>query len=234
MPVTTLPPVRGGRGESLRSGTVPNRRLVSLTVAVAAACLATIACSPGDAFREQSAAVRVDDATIPRSHFEDQLDLVYENEDLRGYLFAGVARDQLRADDAPVGTYTQQYAGAMAGLHVQFLVAAQVLDAEGIEVSADDRAAVVADLDQVLAGGADALPDEARDDLVDGLAAFGRLRAEFDQAELGDLVNRFVDEATIVVNTRYGTWDGEMLSVRPPDGPAQAPGGGGDAEPSLG
>lgn len=228
MPVSTLPPVRDGRGESLRSGTVPNRRLVSLTVAVAAACLATTACSPGDAFREQSAAVRVDDATISRSHFEDQLDLVYDNEELRGYLFGGVGRDQLRADDAPVGTYTQQYVGAMAGLHVQFLVAAQVLDDEGIELTGDDRDAIVAELDQVLSGGTGDLPGDARDDLVDGLAAFGRLTAEFDQAELNDLVIRYVGDATVVVNTRYGTWDGERLTVTPPGGPAPPPGG--DAE----
>lgn len=208
---------------------MPNRRFVSLTVAIMAACLATTACSPGGALREQSAAVRVDDATISRSDFEDQLDLVYENDDLRGYLFAGVTRDQLRADDAPVGAYTQQYVGAMAGLHVQFLVADEVLDAEGVELSADDRDAVVAELDQVLAGGTDDLPDDARDDLVDGLAAFGRLRAEFEQDELGDLVNQFVGEATIVVNTRYGTWDAERLTVTPPDGPAPPPGGG-DAE----
>lgn len=204
---------------------MPNRRLVSLIVAITAACLATTACSPGDAIREQSAAVRVDDATISRNRFEDQLDLVYENDDLRGYLFAGVTREQLRPDGAAVGTYTQQFVGAMAGLHVQFLVAEQVLDAEGIELSTDDRDAVVAELDQVLAGGADDLPDDARDDLVDGLAAFGRLRAEFEQDELGDLVTQFVGEATIVVNTRYGTWDAESLTVTPPDGSAPTPGG---------
>ena len=204
---------------------MPNRRFVSLIVAITAACLATTACSPGDAIREQSAAVRVDDATISRNRFEDQLDLVYENDDLRGYLFAGVTREQLRPEGAAVGTYTQQFVGAMAGLHVQFLVAEQVLDAEGIELSTDDRDAVVAELDQVLAGGADDLPDDARDDLVDGLAAFGRLRAEFEQDELGDVVTQFVGEATIVVNTRYGTWDAESLTVTPPDGSAPTPGG---------
>ena len=205
---------------------MPNRRFVSLTVAITAACLATTACSPGDAIREQSAAVRVDDATVSRNRFEDQLDLVYENDDLRSYLFAGVTREQLRPDGAPVGTYTQQFVGAMAGLHVQFLVAEQVLDAEGIELTSDDRDAVVSELDQVLAGGADDLPDDARDDLVDGLAAFGRLRAEFEQDELGDVVTQFVGEATVVVNTRYGTWDAESLTVTPPDGPVSPPGGG--------
>ena len=106
---------------------MPNRRFVSLIVAITAACLATTACSPGDAIREQSAAVRVDDATISRNRFEDQLDLVYENDDLRGYLFAGVTREQLRPDGAAVGTYTQQFVGAMAGLHVQFLVADEII-----------------------------------------------------------------------------------------------------------
>lgn len=198
--------------------TVLNRRLAPLLAAVAATLLAATGCA------EQSAAVRVDDATVSRSDFEDQLDLVYENDELRGYLFSGVGREQLRAEGAPRGSYTQQYAGAMAGLHVQFLVAAQVLDNEGVELTDADREPIVAEFDQALPGGTDALPEAARDDLVDGLAAFNRLRTEFDESELNDLVDEVLDEATIVVDSRYGTWDGEQFAVTPPAGPAPAPG----------
>lgn len=206
-----------------------NRLLVPLLAAAAAAVLAASGCA------EQSAAVRVDDATVSRADFEDQLDLLYENDELRGYLFAGVGREQLRAEGDPRGSYTQQYAGAMAGLQVQFLVAAQVLDNEGIELTDADRDPIVAEFDQALPGGTDGLPEAARDDLVDGLAAFNRLRAEFEEAELNRLVDEVLDEATIVVDSRYGTWDREQFAVTPPEGPAPAPGAGDAAsEPAPG
>ncbi|HEX6419984.1 MAG TPA: hypothetical protein VFZ77_15900 [Acidimicrobiales bacterium] len=212
---------------------MPDRRFASLTAAVVAAGLLAVACSPGDAIREQSAAVRVGDATVSRSDFQEQLDLVYERDDLRGYLFAGVAREQLRADDDPLGSYTQQYAGALASLHVQFLLAAQVLDDEGLDLTDDDRSAVVDELDGALRGGADSLPDATRDDLVEGIAAFGRLRAEYDQDELDALVTGALTDSKIVVNSRYGSWDGELRTVTPPEGPAPAPGAGGDQSGPL-
>lgn len=195
-----------------------NRRLASLLAAVTVAGLAATGCA------EQSAAVRVDDATVSRSDFEDQLDLFYENDALRDYLFQGVTREQLRAEGDPRGSYTQAYVGSLAAVQVQFLVAAQALEEEGLELTDADRDALVAELDSALPGGYDSLPSGVRDDLVEGLASFDKLRAELDEDEFNIVVGEVVDRADIDVSSQYGSWDPDQFTVTPPSGPAPAPG----------
>lgn len=195
-----------------------NRRLASLLAAVTVAGLAATGCA------EQSAAVRVDDATVSRSDFEDQLDLFYENDALRDYLFQGVTREQLRAEGDPRGSYTQVYVGSLATVQVQFLVTAQALEEEGIELTDADRDALVDELDSAVPGGYDSLPSGVRDDLVEGLASFDKLRTELDEDEFNIVVGEVVDRATIEVSSQYGTWDPEQFAVTPPSGPAPAPG----------
>jgi hypothetical protein len=201
---------------------VLNRRLASLLVTVTAAGLAVSGC--GSPMREQAAAVRVDDRTVSRSDFEDSLDLFYENDDLRGFLFQGVTREQLRPADGPRESYTQEYVGAMATVRVQFLLAAETLESEGLELTDDDRQLVIDELDQVIPEGADSLPSGVRDDLVDGFAGFELLRNEFGEDGFNDIVQEVVDRSDISVSSRYGTWDGDEFAVVPPAGSAPAPG----------
>jgi hypothetical protein len=204
---------------------VLNRRPASLLAALTVAGLAVAGCdSPGTAIREQSAAVRVDDATVSQSDFEDQLDLLYENDDLRNFVFPGVAKDQLRSEGDARDSFKQEYVGAVAGIQVQFLVVAQVLEDEGIELTDNDRAAVSDQLDEGLPDGVDSLPDEQRENLVNGFAGFAKLRSELGEDELTAVVGKAFDDATIVVNTRYGRWDPNQFTVTPPPGPAPAPG----------
>lgn len=197
---------------------MPNRRLASLLAAVTVAGLAATGCS------QQAAAVRVDDATVSRSHFEDQLDLFYSNDELRSFLFQGVTREQLRAADGPVGGYTQAFVGSLASVQVQFLIVDQALEAEGIEVTDADRDAIIGQLDQALPGGVDSLPEDQRDDLVDGFAGFEKLRAELGEQDFNIVLGEIVDAADIEVNSRYGSWDEDEFTVVPPAGPAPAPG----------
>lgn len=201
---------------------VLNRRLASLLVTVTVAGLAVSGC--GSPTREQAAAVRVDDRTVSRGNFEDSLDLFYENDDLRGFLFQGVTREQLRPVDGPRESYTQEYVGAMASVRVQFLLVAETLESEGIELTDDDRQLVIDELDQVIPDGADSLPSGVRDDLVDGFAGFERLRNEFGEDGFNDLVQEVVDRSDISVSSRYGTWDADEFAVIPPSGSAPAPG----------
>src|SRR5690606_41127262 len=182
--------------------------------------------------REQSAAVRVNDATVSRSDFEDQLDLVYENDDLREYVFGPATREQLRAEGDPRGSYTQQFAGGLAGLHVQFLVVAQLLEDQGVEISDDDLEAAEAELDRRVEGGADSLSEATREAFVEGFAVSQRLQTEFAQDEWQPLLTEALADATIEVNTRYGTWDADRLTVTPPEGPAPPPGA--DVAPTFG
>lgn len=200
---------------------VLNRRLALLPAAVLVA-VAVTGCS------EQAAALRVGDVTVSRGDFEDQLDLLYENDELRDVVFqvlfqSPADRRQLRADDAPVGSYSQNYAQAMLTGQVWMLLSEEVLDREGAALSDDDRDAFEEELRDVLGeGGLDDIPDEQRADLVGGLAAFIEVN------DGGDLESAFVSlgrEADVDVNSRYGSWDSARLIVVSPDGPAPAPGG---------
>jgi len=205
---------------------VLNRRLASLLAAVTVAGLAATGCAG------QSAAVRVDDDTVSRRDFEDQLDLFYTNDDLRGFLFQGVTREQLRAEGSAKGSYTQEYVGSMASVQVQFMVVAQALEDEGIEIEDSDREAIISQLDQVLADGYESLPEALGDDLVEGFAGFEKLRAELGEDEFNVVLGEIVDGADITVDSRYGSWDPEQFTVTPPAGSAPAPGTA-DAAPEL-
>ncbi len=205
-----------------------NRRLASLLAAVTAAGLAATGCAV------QAAAVQVGDATVSRRDFEDQLDFVYENDDFRSLLFGEVGREELRAEGDPRGSFTQPFVGAMAGVQVQFMLVEQVLDDEGIELTDADREAVTSEIDPVVPGGVDGLPDSMRDDFVDGLAGINTLATELGEEEFNAVMLAAFDEAgtndDITINSRYGSWDPDTDTVTPPGGPAPAPGA---ADPSA-
>jgi hypothetical protein len=192
---------------------VLNRRLAALLAAVAVAALAATGCA------EQSAAIRVDDATVSRSDFEDRLDLVYDNEGFRNALFGGVTQDQLRAADDPPGTYRQEFVGALASLHVQFLVVERILDNEGIEVS-DDARGQAEGLFEGAAG--EGVPQDVLDQFVEGIAGSATVQEELAGEDLDAALQRVMDESTIELDSRYGTWDADQFTVIPPDGPAGA------------
>jgi hypothetical protein len=198
---------------------VLNRRLASLVAAVSVAGLVATGCG------NQSAAIRVGDDSLSRSEFEDNLDFVYENDDFRAWLFQSdsVAREQLRGEDDPSGSYTQEYVGAMAGVQVELLLIAQVLDDVGLEVTDEDRADAASDVEEWLEGDADSLPDWVRDTYLDGIAAREVLLSDLGESELNQVLGDLVADADIDVSSRYGTWDPDEFRVTPPGGPAPAP-----------
>jgi hypothetical protein len=201
------------------------RRLPVLLAALAVTGLAASGCG------STTAAVRVNDSSISRSDFEDQLDAVYENAALRTVLFGQeVPTDQLRGPDGPPGSYNQQFVGGMVGAQVQFMVVAELLDERGLEVTEDDHDAFVAQLEGQaqgagldISGAFDELPGSMREQYLDFLVA-----TELLQADLGDEVNTVVNDAyaaaDVEVSSRYGTWDPAQGAVTPPAGPNSAPG----------
>jgi hypothetical protein len=196
---------------------VLNRRLASLLAAVTVVGVAATGCA------DQPAAIRVDDVTVSRSDFEDELAFYFDNDDLRDYVFGPAERDQLQGELRD--SYSQQYVGAVAGLRVQFIVADSVLAAEGLEVTDDDRADAEAEIDEAVPGAVSALSEDRRADFIDDVATFRVL-----QGELGDGFSQAITDAyadsDISVRSQYGRWDPEQLTIVPPDGPLAAQGGG--------
>jgi hypothetical protein len=206
---------------------VRNRRLVPLIAAASVAVLAAAGCG------STSAAVTVDDQSISRQDFEDQLDEIYDNDEFRGALFGEVDAQQLLAPGGPVGGFAQEYVAQMAFIQVQFMVLPQVLDDEGLEVTDADREAVEEQLEGTAPGLLDSLPDGMREQYLDGFAGFDKLRADLDEDEFNEVFTAAIESADVTVSSRYGTWNADEFTVDPPTAPRAAPGStdGGDGQP---
>ena len=196
-----------------------NRRLVPLLAAASFAVLGAAGCG------STSAAVQVDDESISRRDFEDELEVVYENETFRTALFGQVGPEQLRGEDAPLGSFTQAYVSGMAFVQIQFMVVPGILEAEDLEVTDEDVAGAEDDVESEVPGAFDDVPQSMRDRYVEAFAIFDKL-----QTELGDefepVLMAAIEAADIRVSSRYGTWNPDDLAVDPPAGPRPAPGRG--------
>ena len=200
-----------------------SRRHVTLLAAVAAAGLAATGCS------EQSAAIRVDDVSVSRADFEDELDLYYENDELRTFVFGQVAQEDLRGELGTDQSYAQDYVGAVASLRVQFTVADALLDAEGLAVTDEARAQALGGIEQQVPGGLGSLPEAFGDAFVDDVATFTVLQDELGQEGFATAMGGALRDADVSVSSRYGSWDPDESTVVPPEGTTSSSGSGADA-----
>jgi hypothetical protein len=178
---------------------VPTRRRLTLLVAtLAAAGLVGAGCS------EQSAALRVGDTTVSRSDFEDELDALAELPG--GETVRGEARD----------SYTQEFVGAVLGQRIEFILAEQLFDEQGLELTEADIAEIADQAGDQL----DGMPRELRDSLMEDVARQSRLVNELGQEEYSGALTDAADSTDIEVSSHYGSWDPEEYRVVPPEGPA--------------
>jgi hypothetical protein len=178
---------------------VPTRRRLTLLVAtLAAAGLVGAGCS------EQSAALRVGDTTVSRSDFEDELDALAELPG--GETVRGDARD----------SYTQEFVGAVLGQRIEFILAEQLFDEQGLELTEADIAEIADQAGDQL----DGMPRHLRDSLIDDVARQSRLVNELGQEEYSGALTDAADSTDIEVSSHYGSWDPEEYRVVPPEGPA--------------
>jgi hypothetical protein len=193
--------------ESLRSAPVPTRRRLTLLVAaIAATGLVGAGCS------EQSAALRVGDTTVSQSDFEDELDA-----------FAALPGGAEAARGDARDSYTQEFVGAVLEQRIGFILAEQLFDERGLELTEDDIAATAAQVGDQL----DGMPRDLRDSLIEDVARQSLLANELGQEEYGRSLTDAAGSTDIEVSTHYGSWDTEEFTVVPPEGPA-------GAEPSQG
>lgn len=195
---------------------VPRRRLATLAAVLALAGLVASGCDT------QSAALRVGDESVSQSELFEEMRLLTEDQGYRTLLLGNVDQSQLKG---PVdGSYSQALVGYVLGNRVTFFVADDVLADNGVEVTDADRQQVAQRLDQSLPPGTK-LPDRLHDSLVEGATRVSLLRSK-----LGDKANSALikaeTQADVKVNSRFGRWDADSLSVVPPEGAVEAPGTG--------
>jgi hypothetical protein len=205
--------------------TVHRRLLLPLAVVTAAAVVAS-GCA------QQSAAVRVGDETVSQQELFDELELIVTDEDFRNITFGPEDRTPLSSLQGSLGpkSYSQFMIGAVVNQRVEYLVAGDVLEENGIEITDDDRAAIEDAIDQAL-NGAESLPDAYREDLVEGLTRLQVLQRELGDDEFQRQMTDAMVNADVEISSHFGSWDPDQGGVVPPPGPVQAPGsedGGGD------
>jgi hypothetical protein len=182
-----------------------------LVAAIVAAGLVGAGCS------EQSAAVRVGDTTVSQSDFEDELDAFA---DLQG-------RDSVTGELA--GSYTQEFVAAALGQRIEFILAEQVSDEQGLELTDADIAEITDQAGDQL----DGVPRDLRRSLIEDVARRSRLVEELGQEEYSRALTEAADATDIEVSSHYGSWDPDQYMVVPPEGPAPARGqdsGGGTSD----
>jgi hypothetical protein len=187
---------------------------------VAAAVLGSVGCG------EQSAALRVGDETVSRADLFDELELITTNEEFRAITIG---------EDVPLSelqgslrtSYTQNFVAAILNQRIRYLLASQALEANDLEVTGADRDRVVQQINDLLAergvaDGANSLPRAYRRELVEGLARLTVLEETLGGQEAGNALREAAQVTDIDVNSQFGSWNEDTLSIDPPPGPAGA------------
>jgi hypothetical protein len=179
---------------------------------------------------EQSAAVRVGDESVSQQELFDELELIATDDDFRSITFGSEDQTPLSSLQGTLGasSYSQFMVGAVVNQRVEYLVAGQVLEENGIEISDDDRSAIENAIDQALRNGAESLPSAYREDLVEGLTRLQVLQRELGDDEFQRQMTDALVNADVEISSHFGSWDPDQGGVVPPPGPVQAPGSEGD------
>jgi hypothetical protein len=203
-----------------------HRRLLLPLAAAGLAGLLASGCA------KQSAAVRVGDQSVSQRELFDELELIVTDEDFRSVTFGPEDQTPLESLQGTLGprSYSQFMVGAVVNQRVRYLVAGDVLEANDIEITEDDRSVIDGTIDEALEDGAGSLPPAYREDLVEGLARLQVLQRELGEDEYQRQMADALVNADVEISSHFGSWDPEQGGVVPPPGPVQAPGSEGEGD----
>jgi hypothetical protein len=163
---------------------------------------------------------------VSRADLFDELELITTNEEFRAITIG---------EDVPLSelqgslrtSYTQNFVAAILNQRIRYLLASQALEANDLEVTGADRDRVVQQINDLLTergvtDGANSLPRGYRRELVEGLARLTVLEETLGGQEAGDALREAAQATDIDVNSQFGSWNEDTLSIDPPPGPAGA------------
>ena len=197
-----------------------HRRLLLPLAAAGLAGLLASGCA------KQSAAVRVGDQSVSQEELFDELELIVTDSDFRNITFGPEDSTPLSSLQGTLGpsSYSQFMIGAVVNQRVEYLVAGDVLEENGLEITDDDRAAIEDAINQALGNGGESLPPAYREDLVEGLTRLQVLQRELGDDEFQRQMTDALVNADVEIASHFGSWDPDRGGVVPPPGPVQAPG----------
>jgi hypothetical protein len=182
-------------------------RRLSLVAAVAMAGVVAAGCA------EQSAGLRVGDETFSQSEVFDELDLISPLIDPDGQVTRGELAD----------SYNQQFVAGVLQQRIDFVLAEQIFEEQGLELTDAERTASEDQLVAQFGQAWDALAEEDRAALVDDVARILVLQRELGPAGFDGELRQAKARSDISVSSRFGRWDAENLAVVPPAGPDRGP-----------
>jgi uncharacterized membrane protein YgcG len=201
-----------------------HRRLLLPLAAVTTAAVLASGCG-----KQQSAAVRVGDQSVSQQELFDELELIVTDDAFRTITFGPEDRTPLASLQGTLGpeSYSQFMIGAVVTQRVEYLVAGDVLEDNGIEITKQDRVPIENAIDEALkrgGGNIKSLPPAYKEDLVEGLTRLQVLQRELGDDEFQQQMRDALTSAHVEIASHFGTWDPERGGVVPPSGPLQAPG----------
>jgi hypothetical protein len=201
-----------------------HRRLLLPLAAVTAAAVLASGCG------KQSAAVRVGDQSVSQQELFDELNLIVTDDAFRTITFGPEERTPLASLQGTLGpdSYSQFMIGAVVTQRVEYLVAGDVLEDNGIEITNEDRATIETAIDEALkqggGKGTKSLPPAYKEDLVEGLTRLQVLQQELGNDEFQRQMRDALTSADVEISSHFGSWDPARGGVVPPPGPLQASG----------
>jgi hypothetical protein len=202
-----------------------HRRLLLPLAAVTTAAVLASGCG-----KQQSAAVRVGDQSVSQQELFDELELIVTDDAFRTITFGPEDRTPLASLQGTLGpeSYSQFMIGAVVTQRVEYLVAGDVLEDNGIEITKQDRVPIENAIDEALKRGGGkgikSLPPAYKEDLVEGLTRLQVLQQELGDDEFQRQMSDALTSAHVEIASHFGTWDPDRGGVVPPSGPLPAPG----------
>lgn len=202
---------------SLRSGSVPLRRLLLVLAPLTLVALGATGCA------DQVAAAHVGDEILSDSALMDEVKALADSDVALGLL--GVPAEAVSGELGQ--SYNQEFVGFVLQRRISSMLYQQLLQQVDLEVTTEERDALAAQVETELqTTGAEVadLPERFWDQLVDDAAAQEKLQTSLDEADLAAAFEDVVAGTDIDVSSRYGSWDQEAfiageLAVIPPEGP---------------
>jgi hypothetical protein len=192
----------------LGSAAVRIRHLLPVAAATLAG-LAAFGCA------EQSAGVRVGGDIVSESEMVDEIEAFGTNEAL--FSGQGQSTDALKGDLQH--GYSQVFVSEIVQQRITFMLAAQVFEDEGLELSDADIAQAEQAMAQQLQGGLDAFPADYRTAFIEDVAKYNAVVQELGDEGFNTALVDKASSTTIEVSSRFGEWNDEDLALDPPPGP---------------
>jgi hypothetical protein len=184
------------------------RRLTPVLAAGVLAGLAASGCA------SQAVGIRVGDRTYSESDLVAELDAY-------GEVASGQASTGVQGELAD--SYSQSFAGVILEQRIGFMLAEELFDESGLELTDEVREATRDQLTNEVPEFSE-FPDDYREQFLDDVTRYNLLASQLGPDEFNQALLDEASATDIEVNSQFGEWDEDDFAIVPPPGATPAPG----------